>query len=315
MSDSKNLLGFSGGVDSTALFWLLLDREIEFDIAIVDYKKREDSYKEVEFAKKIAKRFDKLCFAKEAIVGDSNFEHNARAIRYEFFRDIISKSGYQNLILAHQLNDRFEWFMMQFTKGCGVAESIGFKEIERVDNYNIVRPLFEISRDEIERFLGDKEHYIDSSNKNLKYKRNYFRSSFCSKLVSEYSSGIRSSFRYFEKDIEELEFIKVEDLYIIKRDFKRGEIRAVDRALKRLGVLISSKSREEIERCDSCVISHKISVEKMEKFIFISPYIKCKMPKEFKEKCRIYKLPSKIRGYIFENSIDIEYLAFKMTNF
>ncbi len=38
LADSKNLLGFSSGVDSTALFFLLVECEIPFDIAIVHYQ-------------------------------------------------------------------------------------------------------------------------------------------------------------------------------------------------------------------------------------------------------------------------------------
>ena len=36
----KNLLAFSAGIDSTALFFLLLDNNIHFDIAIVNYNQR-----------------------------------------------------------------------------------------------------------------------------------------------------------------------------------------------------------------------------------------------------------------------------------
>ncbi|NLN13488.1 MAG: tRNA lysidine(34) synthetase TilS, partial [Arcobacter skirrowii] len=41
IKSSKNLLAFSAGVDSTALFFLLLNSNIPFDIAIVDYNIRE----------------------------------------------------------------------------------------------------------------------------------------------------------------------------------------------------------------------------------------------------------------------------------
>ena len=54
-----NLLAFSGGVDSSALFFILMDRGIEFDIAIVNYHKREQSIKEVEYAKHLAKKYNK----------------------------------------------------------------------------------------------------------------------------------------------------------------------------------------------------------------------------------------------------------------
>ena len=40
IKNQKNLLAFSAGVDSTALFFLLLEQNIPFDIAIVNYNIR-----------------------------------------------------------------------------------------------------------------------------------------------------------------------------------------------------------------------------------------------------------------------------------
>ena len=47
---TNNLLAFSGGVDSSALFFILLENNIPFDICIVDYGLREQSKLEVEYA-------------------------------------------------------------------------------------------------------------------------------------------------------------------------------------------------------------------------------------------------------------------------
>ena len=48
---------------------------------------------------------------------EKNFESSAREIRYGFFEELIQKYGYENLITAHHLGDRFEWMLMQFCKG------------------------------------------------------------------------------------------------------------------------------------------------------------------------------------------------------
>ena len=53
LKSSKNLLAFSGGADSTALFFLLLENDIPFDIAIVDYAIREQSKEELLFAQEL----------------------------------------------------------------------------------------------------------------------------------------------------------------------------------------------------------------------------------------------------------------------
>ena len=58
LKGKKNLLAFSGGVDSTALFFLLLKSDIRFDIAIVNYGQREQSKEEVLYAQELSNRYN-----------------------------------------------------------------------------------------------------------------------------------------------------------------------------------------------------------------------------------------------------------------
>ncbi|NPA28128.1 MAG: tRNA lysidine(34) synthetase TilS, partial [Epsilonproteobacteria bacterium] len=166
LKTSKNLLAFSGGVDSTALFFILKNLEIEFDIAIVDYALREEAYKEIEYAKSLAKEHNKKIFIKRAPKFSSNFEANAREFRYSFFKEIIKEHNYNSLITAHQLNDKIEWFLMRFSKGAGVSELSGMSKIEREDEFFLVRPLLDISKDELLEFLEKNriKYFIDKSN-------------------------------------------------------------------------------------------------------------------------------------------------------
>ena len=93
IKNSKNLLAFSGGVDSSALFFLLLNHKIDFDIAIVNYNTREQSKDEIEYALNLAKEYKKEIFIKDVkLENSSNFEKNARDIRYIFFEQIIKET-------------------------------------------------------------------------------------------------------------------------------------------------------------------------------------------------------------------------------
>jgi len=311
LRDRKNLLAFSAGVDSSALFFILLENGTSFDIAIVDYGKREDSILEVNYAQELAKKYDKKCFIKKVNIKDSNFEKNARVKRYEFFEEIINKHGYENLLTAHQLNDRLEWFLMQFTKGAGVVELLGFEEEEKRENYNLIRPLIDVSRDEIFEYLkkNDIKYFEDESNTNQKYKRNLFRAEFSNKLIEGYRDGIKNSFNYLQIDkdrVFKLEILKqIKDLYVLKKsDDEVENIRMIDKIIKKLGVIISSKERTEIQRVDELVIAHKIVISKTDDKIYISPYKTPNMDKEFKEVCRELKIPPKIRGYLYELGIN-----------
>ena len=82
---TKNLLAFSGGGDSTALFFLLLEHKIPFDIAHVNYQTREQSNAEEDYAKELAQTHQKQLFTFTCKLDESNFEHHAREERYTFF--------------------------------------------------------------------------------------------------------------------------------------------------------------------------------------------------------------------------------------
>ncbi|PHQ65521.1 MAG: tRNA(Ile)-lysidine synthetase, partial [Sulfurimonas sp.] len=81
LRDKKNLLAFSGGADSTALFFLLLKQNIKFDIAIVNYNQRAQSIEEVKYAKELASKHNLECHTLVAPIISKNFESKAREIR------------------------------------------------------------------------------------------------------------------------------------------------------------------------------------------------------------------------------------------
>lgn len=319
IKESKNLLAFSAGVDSSALFFLLLKQNIPFDIIIVNYNVRVQSKNEVLYAKELALKYNKQIYIKDIkLESTSNFEKTARDIRYKFFEEIIDENSYEILITAHQLNDKLEWFLMQLTKGAGLIELIGFNEFEQKENYKIYKPLLDITKKELEEFLQkeDIKYFIDNSNFDEKYKRNYFRHNFSDKLLSEYSNGIKKSFKYLQNDINSLNlsikpikvFNKLE-IYQNQND-NNLNIRIIDNNLKKRGFLLSSAQRNEIIKQKEITISHKINITLNEDFIWICPKIEINMDKKFKEFCRINKIPKNMRAYIYSLNLDLNELIF-----
>ncbi|MDX1810070.1 MAG: tRNA lysidine(34) synthetase TilS [Sulfurospirillaceae bacterium] len=311
LKNGKNLLAFSGGVDSSALFFILRSYEVEFDLAIVDYNIREQSKEEVEYAGQLCSTYGKTMFLHNCKLDDSNFESNARVERYDFFEKIIKENNYTNLITAHHLNDKVEWLLMQFAKGSGLVEMLGFDKVQERDGYSIIRPLSNISKKELQNFLDINkiQYFIDKSNTSDKYTRNKIRSKYANDFVDEFEKGIVRSFEYLRNDVNLLTSennINVKDLYICKRepeDLKN--IRQIDKLLKKLGVLMSHTQRDEVLKTKDCVVSHKIVVAFSDDLIFISPFVQKSMPKIFKESCRIHKIPTKIRPYIYSEDIDV----------
>ena len=312
INTTKNLLAFSAGVDSSALFFILLENNIPFDLAIVNYNLRKQSKEELLYAKELALKYKKEIYIKELkIENESNFEKKARDIRYTFFEEIIEKNSYETLITAHQLNDKFEWFLMQLSKGAGIVELLSFEENIKKEKFTICKPLINTSRADLEQYL-EKNHikfFIDQSNFDEKYKRNYFRKNFSNDFIKDYEQGLKKSFEYLQKDLDSLDInqktiLKNKELEIFKSSEDSNiNIRIIDKSLKQRGFLLSKLQRDEILKQKQCVISHKIAINLTNKYIFISPYIKETMPKEFKEKCRINRLPKNIRAYIFKENI------------
>jgi len=70
--------------------------------------------------------------------------------------------------------------------------------------------------------------------------------------------------------------------------------------------LLSASQREEIKANNSIVIGGKWVVENSGNLVYISPKSEVSMPKEFKERCRVAKIPTKIRPYLYQNQIDIQ---------
>ncbi len=304
----KNLLAFSAGVDSTALFFLLLEQNITFDIAIIDYGIRTQSQEELLYAKSLAKRYNKTLYHDSIKLPKKNFEYHARQYRYQFFETIIEKEHYHNLITAHQLDDRLEWFLMQLTKGAGLVEMLGFEEIEERNGYQLIRPLLFSEKKALLSYLHTKkiDFFIDETNSDERYRRNYFRKYFSTPLLEKYATGIKKSFTYLAEDkaalYQQQNYYHDKSLYIIKNHTQ--VIRDIDKVCKKLGYLLSAAQKLEITKVSSLVIGGKIAISSYKEFIYIAPYVQVTMNKPFKEQCRILKIPPNIRPYLFLEKID-----------
>ena len=214
ITTNKNLLAFSAGVDSSALFFILLEMNINFDIAIVDYGLRTQSKEEIEYAKELAKKYNKKIYLK-TYTKNTFSEKSARDFRYDFFDEIILNNDYGSLITAHQLNDKLEWFLMQFSKGAGLVELIGLENESKRKNYIVYKPLLEVSKDELLEYLklNNYKYFIDETNNENMYKRNYFRNTFATKFLEEYKDGIKKSFKYLHNDIKSIDILSEEKEY------------------------------------------------------------------------------------------------------
>ena len=323
----KSLLAFSHGLDSTALFHLLLEAEIPFDIAMVNYGLREQAEAEEEAARELAKRHGLRAHIVRAPKWEGNFEAEARKFRYEFFESLIDEHGYGNLLTAHQLDDRLEWLLMRLVRGAGAVELAGMEPVttRRTGEgraYRLIRPLLERSKSEIRSWLEERglTWFDDVSNAETIHERNRFRREISTKLLADHAEGIRRTFAYLRADSDRLleDFERITtlgELRVVRVRHPSAFARAADRTLKELGYLLSSKERLLIAEKSSVVVGRRWAVERQGGLLYIAPYLrngdqtgrsadKIPMPKAFRESCRHAGVPSKIRLYLYREGID-----------
>lgn len=324
----KGLLAFSGGADSSALFFILESKRIDFDIAIVDYGIREQSKQEVNYAKNLAKKYNKKCHVLESKNIDSNFESEARRVRYNFFYHLIEIYGYTSLITAHHFDDRLEWFFMRLCLGAGLNTLLGFNEIEsrfyKNIQFYIARPLINIRKNELLEYnkLHNIDFFYDKSNEDSKYLRNFFRINITNEISTRFYAGIKKSFEFMQKERESLypNIIICKDLnlfYCKNNDIKSNlhRIFIIDNLAKRLGYVMSVLQKSELDIMFSifyksskaykeCILGNRIIIAINKNFLFVAQQIKDSkaIPKDTIEIYRKEKIPPKIRKVMYFNS-------------
>jgi tRNA(Ile)-lysidine synthase len=117
-----------------------------------------------------------------------NFEATARQMRKSFLKTIISQDEW--IFEGHQLNDSFEWSLMQQFKSSDTTKILGIPYRSGAT----LRPFMAVSRAQIETFLKRLgiEGSVDSSNFNLKFERNWMRQEISQKIIDRYPSALKN---------------------------------------------------------------------------------------------------------------------------
>lgn len=180
----KIVVGLSGGADSCALVHLLSSLRKEFGITVLAIHvnhgiRGAEAQRDEEFAKDFCRRLDigfKAFYCDipaEAVKRGLGEEETGRLVRYEKFREAVMQTGADKIAVAHNLNDCTETFLMNLCRGAGLKGLSGIKPVSG----NIIRPLINCSRAEIERYCADNRigFCTDSTNLQNEYTRNKIR--------------------------------------------------------------------------------------------------------------------------------------------
>ena len=206
-------VGVSGGADSMALLHVLLELKDEYKLNViachVNHGIRGETADRDEMF--VIKECEKLGVEVHVLSADVpggaerehlSFEEYGRRLRYEFFNSV---SDDVIIATAHTLSDRCETLIFNITRGTSVK---GLCSIPAVRD-NIVRPLIDCTRDEIEKYCADNsiEYITDETNFEDIYSRNRIRLNVIPELKKLNPSLEKSFFRLICNAEEENDFI------------------------------------------------------------------------------------------------------------
>lgn len=192
------LLAVSGGRDSMALLYLMLEVGIPFSVAHLDHGIREDSSLDADFVCETCLKLEVQLFSERvnileiAVKRGWSLEEAARKIRYEFLTRIAKETNSSAILTAHHLEDNAETVLMQLLRGTARATGIPLRR------GLILRPLLEISKFELEQYLLERglTWREDSSNTDPTYTRNWIRLEVMPKLLERFPKAAESLARY-----------------------------------------------------------------------------------------------------------------------
>lgn len=185
----------SGGPDSLCLLDILaaLRKKHHFTlhIAHVNYHLREkDSDCDEALVRKMAARYDlPITVFSPKKLSASVSEETLRTLRYDFFETLRKKYDAQRIAVAHNQDDQAETLLMRLLRGAGLSGLAAM----RAKNDFIIRPLIEISRADILRYLKERKITFreDASNTDPRYFRNRIRHELIPYLEKDFQPQTR----------------------------------------------------------------------------------------------------------------------------
>lgn len=190
----KILAALSGGADSVCLLLLLREYCSEKNISLsaihINHCLRGDeSDRDEQFCRELCGRYDIPLTVKRINVSaycaekGLSCEEGARILRYKAFEE-TAEGGY--IATAHNLNDSAETVILNLARGTGLKGLCGIPPVRG----NIIRPLINIPRSDIEEYLRvrGQSYVTDSTNLSDDFTRNKIRHGIIP-LLSEINGG------------------------------------------------------------------------------------------------------------------------------
>ncbi len=190
------IVGLSGGADSCAL--LLSLRALGYSVCAIHVNhgiRGEEALRDEEFARSLCISLsvpfycERIDIPRTASEKKLSTETAARIERYRIFEE-YSKKLSAKIAVAHNKNDQAETVLMHLLRGSSLNGLCGMK----YRNGNVIRPLLDVTRDEIEAYCKENgvDFVTDSTNLKTDASRNVMRLEILPTLTALYPDAVSS---------------------------------------------------------------------------------------------------------------------------
>ena len=190
----------SGGPDSVLLlhFLNILASGARFSLSVVHFNhhlRGAESDGDEALVRNLATSLELEYLRGEAEVGRAaregraNLEAVARHLRYQYFFSLVDQGRLDRVATAHTANDQAETVLMRLLRGAGTR---GLGGIYPMLEGKVIRPFLSLTRAEVTQEIAARglPYRVDSSNLDLRLRRNKIRIELLPLLAKEYNPEI-----------------------------------------------------------------------------------------------------------------------------
>jgi tRNA(Ile)-lysidine synthase len=171
------LVAVSFGPDSMALLFSMIQLGYQVEVAHVNYHKRPESDLEQSQLEQFCLQHDVPLHVLDVRSSTrGNFQHQARLIRYDFFKQIVTTQPLSAILTAHHADDDLETATMQKARQ-SLHDYYGICAESDWEGIPLIRPLLQTFKTNLIKFCNEHKvgFAIDASNQKPIYTRNKIR--------------------------------------------------------------------------------------------------------------------------------------------
>ncbi len=174
------IVAYSGGLDSTVLLHLLAQSKYKKQLTAVhiNHGLMPDAEKWAQHCQQSCQQLDVPIHVEKVAVNKQHLQGLEAAAREARYGALLKHASKEAVFLTgHHQDDQAETMLLQLFRGAGPAGLAAMPLVSAFANARLVRPLLEITRQEIRDYANqEKLQWIeDPSNQDKSYSRNYLR--------------------------------------------------------------------------------------------------------------------------------------------